>query len=70
VSNTDNVIGGSIMLCESCDCVYINGIKCHEHGCPDAWKDYEIECMWCGRKFKPVDKDQRCCDQDCANAYE
>lgn len=22
------------MNCEYCDCIYINGVKCHETGCP------------------------------------
>ena len=52
------------MLCDSCEVLYINGVKCHEQGCPDAWKDYERECTECGGKFKPDDKDQLTCD-DC-----
>ena len=56
------------MLCESCDCVYINGIKCHELGCPDKWKDEVRECPWCGREFKPEYKQQEYCCDDCGYA--
>jgi len=57
------------MLCESCDCLFINGIKCHEIGCPDAWKDYKRECKWCGREFQPEDKNQQFCNESCAESY-
>ena len=53
------------MLCQSCDCVYINGIKCHEHGCPDVWKDKQVECVWCGSRFVPEYKEQRYCSDSC-----
>ena len=42
---------------------------CHEHGCPDAWKDYERECDWCGAKFMPDNPQQAFCDDDCGKAY-
>lgn len=57
------------MLCPSCDANIINGVKCHEHGCPDSWKDTEIECVWCGTLFKPDQKGQNVCSGSCANAY-
>jgi hypothetical protein len=47
----------------------INGVICHEHGCPDAWKDYTRTCKWCGTEFKPEDRHQRFCDEDCARSY-
>jgi len=25
--------------CQSCEVVMINGLRCHEHGCPDAAAD-------------------------------
>ena len=27
-------------MCQQCETVHINGVKCHEQGCPDAWMDY------------------------------
>jgi len=56
-------------MCDSCNVLNINGVNCHEIGCPDAWKDREIECKWCGQKFKPEDKYQICCDDSCYCAY-
>lgn len=56
-------------MCKACDVLYINGVKCHETGCPEAWKDYDAECAWCGAKFTPEEKGQDCCSEDCAEAY-
>jgi len=55
--------------CNSCEILYINGLKCHEHGCPDAWKDYSRECNWCGSQFKPEGESQDCCSHSCFVAY-
>ena len=55
--------------CGSCDLLVINGLKCHEFDCPDAWRDYERECKWCGTKFIPEEKDQDCCEISCSEAY-
>ena len=57
------------VTCNSCDVVVINNVICHETGCPDAWKDETRECKWCGRSFKPAEKNQEFCDSDCAEAY-
>ena len=57
------------LRCNSCNVLYINGVKCHEHGCPDAWMDHTRECKWCGREFSPYSKDQVCCDENCNEAY-
>ena len=56
-------------MCDSCNVVHINGVLCHETGCPDAWKDYEIECLFCGNSFKPEEKSQKHCTSECYNAY-
>ena len=56
-------------MCDSCEVLTINGVKCHETGCPDAWKEYEVECKWCGTKFKPETKGQDCCSEECVEAY-
>ena len=56
-------------MCKSCNVLYINGIKCHEHGCPEAWKDHTKECLWCGQEFKPEFNGQKCCSDECADSY-
>lgn len=56
-------------MCKSCEVLYINGVKCHEHGCPDAWKDKKKKCKWCGGTFTPEDSRQSFCDELCAEAY-
>lgn len=56
-------------MCNSCEVLYINGLKCHEHGCPEAWKDYKKECVWCGQEFIPESKHQDCCSDDCSESY-
>jgi hypothetical protein len=55
--------------CDSCEVLVVNGIICHEHGCPDAWRDSIRECKWCGSDFKPEDADQRFCEDSCADSY-
>ena len=56
-------------MCNQCDALTINGVYCHETGCPDAWKDYNLKCKWCGASFKPEDEEQTCCSEDCAETY-
>ena len=48
--------------CDSCNVVYINGVKCHEEGCPDAWLDSSKDCLDCGCTFLPYYKNQVICD--------
>jgi hypothetical protein len=55
-------------MCQSCEALMINGVHCHETGCPDAWKDYEIECFTCGFDFMPEFDGQSVCDE-CQNEY-
>jgi len=52
------------MNCDSCEVLYINGIKCHEHGCRNAWMDSTTECFECGCDFYPSYCYQAICD-DC-----
>lgn len=56
------------MQCQSCQLVRINGVVCHETGCPDAWRDDLRECKWCGQDFAPEHGRQTCCDAICAAA--
>jgi len=50
--------------CESCDSLTINGVFCHEVGCPDAWKNHPVACFQCGFDFIPEEKYDRTCP-DC-----
>ena len=52
-------------MCDSCEALMINGVYCHETGCPDAWKDYDVECSWCGTNFEPEYKNQQHCSEQC-----
>lgn len=56
-------------MCNSCEILSINGVLCHELGCPEAWKDEVRECKWCGEKFKPERDYQDCCSHSCEVAY-
>lgn len=56
-------------MCNSCVALTINGVYCHEHGCPDAWKDEVRECEWCGTDFKPEGKADVFCSEDCNRSY-
>lgn len=53
------------MKCQSCEMLAINGIPCHETGCPDAWKDETRECKWCGQEFKPKHFETSFCCNTC-----
>ncbi len=57
------------MTCQSCEVLMIQGVRCHETGCPDAWKDQLRECVWCGRDFKPEEHYQICCGENCLINY-
>lgn len=54
--------------CHSCQAAAINGIPCHETGCPDAWRDYDRDCRECGCPFRPETSDRAVCDDCIANA--
>ena len=56
-------------MCNSCEVLNINGLNCHEIGCPDSWMDYKNKCAWCGQEFTPEYKGQKCCSDDCAQDY-
>ena len=56
-------------ICDACEIIVINGLACHEHGCPEAWRDYDAPCLWCGTMFHPEEQGQRFCDESCAESY-
>lgn len=37
--------------CNDCSPTRINGVICHEAGCPSAWKDAPRECSECSRNY-------------------
>lgn len=60
-------------MCNQCEALTINGVYCHEHGCPNKHLDskgkpYPKECKWCGAEFIPEDKEDFC-DISCADSY-
>lgn len=54
--------------CDSCNVISIQGLACHETGCPNSWIDpvsgepYKVACFECGCKFVPTERNQRVCD--------
>jgi hypothetical protein len=56
-------------MCKSCEASTINGILCHETGCPDSWQDERRTCKWCGTTFKPENRYQDCCCHTCMIAF-
>lgn len=57
------------MSCDSCAQVRINGVLCHETGCPNAWKDAEVFCEFCDSQFKPETKGQQFCCDSCQDSF-
>lgn len=55
--------------CNACNPSRINGVLCHEAGCPEAWRDHVIACFECGGDFYPEEQFQRVCE-DCARAED
>ena len=56
-------------MCQQCTALRINGVLCHEHGCPDAWKSEVRECKECGAEFTPADNWQEFCTTHCYAMY-
>jgi hypothetical protein len=55
--------------CPSCEVLMINGIRCHEQGCPDAWRSTRRTCRNCETEFIPQEKGQRFCTEFCSEDY-
>lgn len=51
--------------CDGCEVMSINGVLCHEAGCPDAWRDYKVECPECGSEFFALEQGQKFCSEHC-----
>ena len=52
--------------CDGCSPSMINGVLCHEGGCPDAWRDRAVACFECGCDFYQTERYQRTCP-DCGD---
>lgn len=57
------------MKCQSCQLLRINGVVCHEDGCPDEWQTEIRECKECGSTFKPEHRGDQWCHEDCRAMY-
>ncbi len=57
------------MRCQSCELARINGVICHETGCPNAHRFSLRECRWCGTEFAPEHPRQWECDESCHRSY-
>lgn len=57
------------IVCDDCQMLCINGVPCHETGCPSAWKTRERACFECGFAFLPSTRWASLCD-GCANPEE
>ena len=55
--------------CNQCEIMYINGMRCHEHRCSEAYKDEIRACKWCGSGFTPGYEDDQYCSEDCLECY-
>jgi len=55
--------------CPSCEAMMIQGVYCHESGCPDKWRNETHECKWCGSQFVPDAPDQSYCCEECGISY-
>ena len=69
MKRTSYANGDTITLacgCDGCNPARINGVLCHESGCPEAWRDATRECFECGCDFSPVGRYDRICP-DCLN---
>jgi len=55
--------------CNGCNPSRINGVLCHEAGCPDAWRDHTRECKECGTTFYPADPAEFFCSPHCYRIY-
>lgn len=52
--------------CDGCIPDTINGVLCHEQGCPFAWRDYPKVCAACGEQFYSRHGTQKYCGmEDC-----
>jgi hypothetical protein len=56
--------------CPSCSASVVNGVYCHEAGCPDSHLFVKGECPWCGQMFQAEEKGQKFCSVECAESCQ
>lgn len=56
-------------MCNQCEALMINGVYCHEIGCPNSWMGEIRECKWCGNEFNPLCQEAEFCGDDCRISY-
>lgn len=52
--------------CNSCEMLSINGVACHEIGCPDV--PHVCDCFQCGGEFESDSRHARVCPDCVAEA--
>ena len=55
--------------CPSCEASIVNGVYCHETGCPDNHLFITRDCKWCGCAFTPENRNSLFCSDDCLDNY-
>lgn len=50
----------ALEFCDQCAAATIQGVPCHETGCPNAWKTPR-QCTCCGETFTPPTPHSRWC---------
>jgi hypothetical protein len=56
-------------MCRFCKAIMVDGVIRHAYGCSEAWRDRKRKCRECGNTFKPQEKYQVVCSEDCAIEY-
>lgn len=46
-------------MCNQCEMMTINGISCHEIGCPNHGKSYKLSCLVCGKTIRKNNRSGR-----------
>ena len=57
------------LTCDSCQILAINGVACHEQGCPNGHKNKTADCKECGRTFRLKHNGQTLCSNKCHREY-
>jgi hypothetical protein len=57
------------LRCPSCQLARIQGIVCHETGCPDRHLFTFTSCLWCGQRCKARRDGRRFCSGSCYRSY-
>jgi hypothetical protein len=75
LAEEDEAAERRVLGCDQCEVLSINGVACHETGCPRAHIDpatgrfYTRRCRWCDNEFTPTERGQTMCDVNCSIAF-